>query len=227
VVLTAAHCVPTSGDVTFQFPGRDVPYALTCTAHPDYVKETDVSADYALCVTKTPLVAPSGFLYETVNTSSSTMQELLRNQATIILSGYGCISDIVANDDIDEKYRIGFNSLDEISTSPTRRRGAEYYSPRQVNNLFTKADPNKANLCPGDSGGPAFRRTGGTDQFSRRVIVGVNSRVFFTDESETRYGSSMISATGGPAFRGWAEQWAIEAGVAACGLHGAVPNCRT
>ena len=39
------------------------------------------------------------------------------------------------------------------------------------------------------------------------------------------FGAS-IAATGGPDFRKWAEDWTNRNGVAACGIAGAVPNCR-
>jgi len=222
-MLTAAHCVPSSGSVTFSYEGHGQPYKTDCTQHPNY--GSDASADFALCKVERSFAAPPGFLYETVNTAP--MDSLLGT--TVILTGFGCISDLVAEDHSDNKYRIGFNSVDETSRSTTRKRGYSYYDPHEKNNLLTKDDPQLANLCPGDSGGPALSRTGGASgAFASRVIVGVNSRVFYADFTKTSYSSSLISATGGPDFRTWAENWALSvAHVEACGLTGSLPNCRS
>ncbi len=144
----------------------------------------------------------------------------------ITLTGFGCISDIVAAGPTDNLYRIGSNNIDETSSSPLRRRGPQYYADKETNNMFTVDDPQLANLCPGDSGGPAFRLSVGGGNLTSRVIVGVNSRVFYRDASRTSYGSSLIAGTGGPDFRKWAEDWTKSNGVAACGIAGVVPNCR-
>jgi hypothetical protein len=226
-MLTAGHCVPDVGGVTFSFKGQSRPYTATCVQHPQYVSNADASADYALCKLDRPLVQPTGFKFETISTTGF---DGLTGK-TIILTGYGCVGDAVANAQFDGKYRIGTNTVDETSASTTRRRGPAFYTGKEDNNILTADDPNLANLCPGDSGGPAFLRTGGTgDQFSNRVIAGVNSRVFYTSPARTAYGSSLISATSGPDFQGWAEDWAKNiARVAVCGLNGVgtVANCRS
>lgn len=223
-MLTAAHCVPTGGVVKFRYEGHGQSYVASCTQHPQYVSNQDASADYALCKVNRPFAAPTGFQYETV--SMSSMNGLVSK--SIILTGFGCISDIVVDDRTDGRYRIGFNTIDETSASTSRRRGTRYYSGQEDNNLFTTDDPALANLCPGDSGGPAFSYAGGPGQFTSRLIVGVNSRVFYKNAAKTAYGSSLISATGGPEFRSWAQDWARNvANVAACGLNGTLTNCRS
>src|SRR5207247_443629 len=152
--LTAAHCVPPSGRVTFSYAGQNAPYVATCTQHTRY--PSDASADYGLCKLDRPFAAPAGFQYETINTSSTNM--LI--DTTVVMTGYGCISDAVANGQMDGKYRIGTNTIEETSASSPHKRDASFYAGNQNNNLFTKDDPQLANLCPGDSGGPAFRETG-------------------------------------------------------------------
>ena len=147
----------------------------------------------------------------------------LLNQ-TVVLTGFGCVSSVAAAAPFDGKYRIGFSTIDDSSASSSRTRGEEFYEPREKNNLFTAADPAQANLCPGDSGGPVFTRTDGPD-LTKRAIVGVASRVF-RDAARAGFGSSIISATGSPAFRAWAGSWARQTGAAACGIAGVVPNCR-
>jgi hypothetical protein len=224
VMLTAAHCTPAAGTVTFAYKGHAQPYTATCTRHPRYSgSPKDASADFALCRVTPAFQEPVGFKYETVNTSG--MSSLMN--ATVVLTGFGCISNVAANGQIDGKYRIGTNTIDETSVSTPHRHGDALYEPAERNNLFTTDDPAKANLCPGDSGGPAFVQSAGTGDLTRRTIVGVNSRVFYRDAAQTTYGSSLISATGGPDFRQWAEGWTAQAGAAACGIAGSLPNCRS
>jgi hypothetical protein len=219
-LLTAAHCVPPSRRVTFAYAGHFSRYTADCQFHDNYRR--DASADFALCKVSPRFYAPGGFLYETIDTSN--MSRML--QQPVILTGYGCFTDAVANATTDNKYRIGWNTVDETSANPAnpRRRPAVFYAGGENNNLFTVDDPTLANLCPGDSGGPAFRRTSGSS-FGNRVIVGVNSRVFFTDATRATYGSSLVSATGGPDFFRWAQTWA-RANGSICGIHGNIPNCR-
>ena len=225
VMLTAAHCVPASGIVRFSYEGHKQSYTTTCTRHPRYgAPSRDASADFALCTVTPSFAATPGFRYESLNMAD--MNQLVNT--SVILTGFGCISNAVANNTTDGKYRVGFNTIDETSGSAIRRRGTIFYAPTEVNNLFTIDADDKANLCPGDSGGPLYQRTsGGPDTLTSRTIVGVNSRVFYRDATRTTYGSSLISATGGPDFRTWAMDWAKQAKVAACGLAGALPNCRT
>lgn len=220
-VLTAAHCTPANGRISIRF--NDVTYGAVCTLHPQY-SAGDASADFALCELDQVVAAPLGMRFEKI--SILPMDQMLNQQ--VVLSGYGCTSDVVANGQTDRQYRIGANAVDETSNSPRRSRGAAYYAGREDNNLFTRDDPALANLCPGDSGGPAFRATAGDGSaFGSRSIVGVNSRVFYRGQSRTSYGSSLVSATGGPDFSGWARSWAQNSQVAVCGLAGSPPNCRS
>jgi secreted trypsin-like serine protease len=218
VMLTAAHCVPSNGKVTIRFSNKN--YDTKCTQHSRY--GNDASADFALCKLNQPFSGPTGFQFETVDTSG---MDAMLNQK-IILTGFGCISDIVGAGPSDNQYRIASNNIDETSSSPAQRRGPQYYAGKENNNLFTVDDPQLANLCPGDSGGPAFRLSADGGNLTSRVIVGVNSRVFYRNALRTSCGSSMIAATGGPDFRKWAEDWTKSNGVAACGIAGALPNCR-
>ena len=222
VMLTAAHCIPPVGSVTFAYEGHAAPYVAACTRHPDYDDpERDASADFALCAVTPAFAAPSGFQYETV--SASSMASLL--DRTVVLTGFGCVSNVATSAPFDGKYRIGFGTIDDSSASPSHAHGDAFYAPRERNNLFTAADPAKANLCPGDTGGPVFAATGDPRDLTARTIVGLNSRVF-RDADRKGFGASIISATGGPAFHAWAVQWARQSGAAACGIAGLVPNCR-
>lgn len=227
-MLTAAHCVPASGIVTFKFAGTD--FTTDCEQHPSYKDRRDVSADFALCRVRVSDSHPKGVSlgpgnrFERIDTDS--MENWIAAQSAapiyVTLGGFGCISDIVAENAIDEKYRVGRTYFVESSRSPSRERGDGLYAPLQVNNLITVDDSAYANLCPGDSGGPAFAFAEG-----KRVIIGVNSRVFYRDQTRTSYGASLISATGGPSFVSWAEQWAKRSPkVQVCGVEGSSRGCR-
>lgn len=219
-MLTAAHCVPASGAVTFRFQGKK--YDMECEQHRKYGE--DASADFALCELKEAFDPSENFLFESVDVD--TPMDVV-DQSVVVLTGYGCISDLVSKEQWDRKYRIGQNTIDGTSASTEKKRGSGFYTPDEENNLFTKDDG--ANLCPGDSGGPAFRRSdiaGGGSQFGHRRIIGVNSRVFYKDATRSSYGSSLISATGGPNFKSWAKQWTEFRGLAACGIREGIQNCR-
>jgi hypothetical protein len=220
-VLTAAHCVPAGGSISIRFGGVD--YKAACSIHRRY--RSDDSADFALCKVERVIPVPTGFRYERI--SVDPMDRLA--QQRIVLGGYGCISDVAANAQTDGLYRIGYNTVDETSNSQTRKRGSGVYAPQEVNNLLTAEGGAVANLCPGDSGGPAFKASGtAAGAFASRRIIGVNSRVFYRDATRTTYGASLISATGGPDFGTWATRWANAGqGVAVCGIRGSLPNCRS
>jgi hypothetical protein len=226
LLLTAAHCIPRSKTVGVALGERPA-ISAKCEQHPDFVDRSDVSADYALCKLDTPVEPFPGLRYERLDGSS--IDDALGK--TVILTGYGCISDIVAERERQDRlYRIGVNSISETSNSPSRKHGPEYYRGYQDNNIITVDDPRRdiANLCPGDSGGPAFVKTGsGVSQFTNRQIIGVNSRVFYRENtSKTKYGASLIASTGTGRFRRWAEAWAKENQVEGCGLRGELTNCR-
>lgn len=257
-MLTAAHCVPSSLVVSFEFNGST--FVTDCTQHPEYKSKSDLSADFALCQVRSSLDHPNGISlgagnrFERLNTAP--MDELLPKARAprqyVTLTGYGCVSDLVEENEIDGYYRIGRTFFVDSSDSTTRLRGEPLYAPRQVNNLMTVYDDSQANrcpddsgglvtvddsshanLCPGDSGGPAFAFKQGT-----RVIVGVNSRVFYKDAEKTSYGASLVSATGGPSFRKWALQWmrqgtdvnapadAVSDLIQVCGLGGGTSGCK-
>lgn len=222
VMLTAAHCVPDTGKVGFAF--NNISYELACVRHPKWETGEDPSADYGLCAVanpESPFVPTPGFKYETVDIGS--MGRAM--QVPVVLTGFGCTSDKVADQRrIDGRYRIGKNAI--IATSETiaqRPYPANYFAPNgQRSNLITSE--NGANICPGDSGGPAF--TAGTDGTGPRRIIGVNSRVFYARNDTSRFGASLISSTGSIDFGPWARKWLTNRGLAACGLAGAPQGCR-
>lgn len=222
ILLTAAHCVPASGKVSIEYKSsptaQTVSYGADCTRHDAY--PADPSADVALCRLSEPFKTPAGFKYETVE--FAPLDAMLNKP--VILAGYGCTSDVAAQNAIDGKYRYGYNTVKETSLGPPRAYPPSLYAPHETRNLFT--DHGQANLCPGDSGGPVFRITQPGGGLKARTVVAVNSRVFYTDSTKKFYGESLLSALGGPDIRDWANTRAITKGLPACGLSGSLPNCR-
>ncbi len=217
-VLTAAHCVP-NGQISFKFPGKAGPYVAWCAVDEAYTRTTDRSADFALChlADGETVAVPKGFRYETI--SLDPFEKLLNTVLT--LGGYGCTTEQVADTRPSKKYRIGPALIVENSNSPTRSLNPVFYAdPRyrkaEKNNLMTSAADGFANLCKGDSGGPVFRIFPGPTTYDVRLIVGVNSRALFRQGDKTKYGASLIAATGGPRLREWALDWARSYYV--CGL---------
>lgn len=223
VMLTAAHCIPDAGSVRFAF--NNIPYELECERHPKWVTGEDPSADYALCAVADPdqpFVPTPGFRYETVDIGPMARSM----QGPVVLTGFGCTSNMVAEQRrVDGRYRIGKNVV--VATSDTasqRPYSNNYFGPNgQRSNLFTSETG--ANICPGDSGGPAF--TAGTDGTGPRKIIGVNSRVFYARNDRSRFGASLISSLGSADFGAWARPWLNDRSLAACGLTGAPRGCRS
>lgn len=224
ILLTAAHCIPEDHKTSFSFAGTA--FDLTCVRHPKWESGEDPSADYGLCVIANPaqrFTPPRGFLYETVD--PAPMSRVVRSQ--VVLTGYGCISDKVADGRVDGRYRIGKNVIVATSDTPQRSYAPNYYGPTgQRNNLFT-ADTG-ANICPGDSGGPAFSAGApNSSGYIPRKIIGVNSRVFYDKANRQKYGASLISSVGSADFGTWARAWLNSRRLAACGLTGAPTGCRS
>lgn len=238
-LFTAAHCVPEGGRIKVASPQGGPAYPAHCERHPAYPVK-DYSADFALCRLETPPPVPADFRFETIDTTPPNLVK-----QTLVLGGYGCVSHLIATTETEvgpgpvtpgppPDYRIGASTIAETSASPPRADRLHLYKPWQVYNLMTSLDG--ANLCPGDSGGPAFLlNPQNSAGFERRRIVAVNAHALYADAANSRYGSSLLSTTGGPlappamlsvSFEHWANAWVGKMSVTVCGVPTAAAHCR-
>lgn len=233
-LLTAAHCVPPNGEVSFDFGGYN--HVAHCERHPDYYggppaknsghadRRVDPSADFALCK---PVIAASSAVYETISTVDfEKLVSKNANRKPIQLGGYGCTSKVVGSAPA-MTFNIGSNLVIETARTGTRLSTSDktLYAPIENNTAFTLEGNDVANICPGDSGGAAYIGTGAS-----REIIAINSRVFVHQGTPRTYGASILSATGGPVFKAWALQWSAQGGIGSpieiCGIYVEQISCR-
>jgi hypothetical protein len=220
-LLTAAHCIPKDAGASVAIqrmpfePASVTGHAGHCVISDTY--DTDHSTDWALCSIDPQIIAPASFRYERVQLVPMP-SFVTPKHMPVILGGYGCTSDVVDASSGPPTYNIGSNAIVETSQATTRTYDGQYYAPRQQANLFT--DPwDGANLCPGDSGGPAFRITSAADgPYVHRVIVGINTNAFWRDDTHAEWAGSMLSSLGAGDFGTWAASWADTNHQTVCGV---------
>jgi hypothetical protein len=201
-LLLAAHCVGNGQAAEIELLGQ--PYSGPCT-HADGYDDGlgDSSADYALC-RLTATVTTSGMLYETIDADP---QRIL-NVTDLLLTGYGCTQKPMPGSNQpsggnDGKYRVGEAPIVALP-------GAR---PNEPNTIITR---DETAICPGDSGGGAYRIAG-----QRRWLVAVNSRIHY--ELYESYLSSMSTQAG----RTFISKWLASNGdVQICGVNLVSDDCR-
>jgi len=201
VILTAAHCL---GDRKRGIlSAENSPQVeVTCTPHPkfrlvetDHIPEVE-SPDFALCSTSEKLRLP---LFETISTSLADA----RVGDNVILLGNGCSAE--GNDD----YGVLMQGKAQVNK----------LSEPWLDDLFRETK-GEINICPGDSGGAMYFERRSCPRFSCRVVIGVNSQVWFSQS--TSYFSDVTT----PQFFDWADKWAKERNLKICGLHHDAEGCR-
>jgi hypothetical protein len=199
-LLTAAHCVPTSG--TAVVTHRSKVYTGVCTHAPDYdpATLTGRTADWALCLMDKPLPVP---MFETVNTDPAKIV----TQMALVLTGFGCTtsSGTGGNDGV---YRLGPATIIGLPA------GAD-------NDIRTQGE---AAVCFGDSGGGAF--TGSVQSPLKRLQVSVNSRIGVDKNTGKLTKTSFLSSLSTPRAKQFLEAWSTEQKTAICGVTQGAPNCR-
>ncbi|MES3036391.1 MAG: trypsin-like serine protease [Bdellovibrionota bacterium] len=170
VVLTAAHCVVEGGQMILFF-GKSLDAAAAnqkslvrgvskVVYHKGFNlgKGKDVN-DIALIQFEGGL--PAGFKAASILTNAAS----LKSGATVVLAGYG-VTTMEGDEDTDQ----GSGVLRQV---PMKVDNAAF-APSEI--LFDQRDNKGA--CHGDSGGPAFTKSG-----TRLVVVGVTSRGYDADET--------------------------------------------
>ncbi len=135
-ILFAAHCFKKDhAKIRFDLGGKSV--RGICRIAPGYLAG-DKSDDWAMCLLNKKV---SGIFYETIDFGS-----LPKRGDLIHLSGYGCQAK---DGKLDGQLRLGY----AFASKPYPQ------APYEASTLYTKADieNGEAVLCPGDSGGPAFK----------------------------------------------------------------------
>jgi hypothetical protein len=195
VLLTAAHCVSDKGEVILGRSGER--WNGICTHAPEYA--TNETADWALCLLDKPM---PGVEYERISTDGG----LLKEKDEIQLTGFGC-TQADGSGGNDGTFRIG--------EAPIRRLPAG-----DDHDIITQAN---TVVCPGDSGGPAFRYVDAVK--GKRVQVSVNSRVSVTQDG-TFGNTSYLSSLTTPAAARFIASWKQGNGVKICGVDSGVAGCR-
>jgi hypothetical protein len=201
-LLLAAHCVGNGREAAVKVDGNE--YIGPCTHAAEYKDGAgDDSADYALCRLDKEI---PGVTFETI----SSYDKRPKLGEDLVLTGYGCTKkpapgDTKPSGGNDGKYRVAPATVVAL---PGERS-------KEPNSIVTRGP---VAICPGDSGGGAYLPVA-----SRRVIVGVNSRVDYDNDE------SFISSLSSQTAKVFIETWlACEENKAEliCGVNMMNQRCR-
>lgn len=224
VLLTAAHCVD-AGDPqqpartlggTVKFGGSEIPL-IGCAMHPAYAKAPFVShdlvrssEDYALCELAAPVTTVT---QETIDTEPK-----IASGAAILMMGFGCtnirvIGGQFVTSGADDSLRLGDADIDAVDVRDETNATGVY--------VRTRATDREPILCPGDSGGPAFRGASVSKQDGpKRRLVAVNSQVIAVEGKGRYVFLSFAASVISPSFREFQQAWTKQSAStrAVCGL---------
>jgi len=207
VLITAAHCVEKSLSIRLdvQDGAATDKYYGFCSTHPDY--PGDKSADVALCLMADAVPVTA---FENLETELAWAKV----GGKIRLVGFGCITADMKKGN-DGVLRQGETSITSLPTT--------------ASNYVTTSGG--VALCPGDSGGPAFRPIDGS--YDQRRIISVNSSVQAFKVAEGEYVidvdalSSSVSLFAAPKIKAFLKTWADGNGnPPMCGISPDAPDCR-
>lgn len=239
VILTAAHCVdaelpatppqvgnPATIGGSIRFQGNPPFKLVGCAMHPKYGlaklpgdRTPRSSYDYALCELSG---SPANIVAESLEDGGP----IATNQP-LLLTGYGCTNIHVVGNTFgytpgDGILRLGDEKAEAIGVLNTTTAPGAY--------VRTRADGAEPILCPGDSGGPAFRGASlGLQDKPRRRVVAVNSKVSATVVQGGHRFYSFLSPVTSPEFRSFLKGWQgdrAERRVCGPNLTPGVGNCR-
>ncbi len=202
VLLTAAHCIEQFDKIDID-TGKDdaglpTQVRATCEQHPMYRSQGFFSQfDYGLCHLSGPF--PDSVVVKMWSGNHERtrvrFQRLSLNprevlpRDRVLLSGFGCSSR--TSEIIDGNIRAGLSTVARASP--------------QLVTLGQQFNIDSSVLCPGDSGGAAYRYFSDDPYDGPRVIVGVNSASYVSQSV------SYIARTSAPTFvrfvRAWQASW--------------------
>jgi hypothetical protein len=205
VILLAAHCVTKGHNLalignSLLSKGRA---ELDCEQHPDYVSNSDISADYALCLLTSPLTDPPvGFERITKR------KEITEPGRKLLLLGYGCTQ---TNGEKD------FGNLYEgYATTSLSSFGPNYITTT-----------GGAAVCTGDSGGGIYWIEDEANVRKTRLLVGISSRGNIATKSWISSTSSASFLTWADDWIQKAQAKQSNAKILICGLDKTEDHCRT
>ena len=199
VLITAAHCVGDTREVTLQKQGFPS-YKGKCTRDERY--KTDISADFALChIDNTDAIIPGR--YEELDFDPGHV----KSGVLVTAVGYGCTRPF---GDSDGNFRTGPMILRGSA-------GARY--PNYVLAIVPPAEHTYTFLCDGDSGGGGFLPAG-----VRRLVLINSTMLVDMAGNRVSYMSAISSAEGNRFIRNWVDH----NGKEACGIsHPRIGICQT
>ena len=192
VFFFAGHCIDHNYQrINFRAGGKTV--TGICVRAPGYKKDGD--EDWAFCLLKNEI---TGIKYESIDIKTK-----VKIGKQIILTGYGCTAK---GGLLDDKLRLGTSKAADIPKN--------WGWKKEDSTIYAKSSfyAGEAILCPGDSGGPAFRFTGTVKD--KRSIIGVNSRTTFE-----KGGYSLLSATASNAGKKFINNWIKSKQQKICGVN--------
>lgn len=188
-LLIAAHCAK-DGDVA-HFDIGDEEYSATCMRSPDY--KGNITADWALCLIDHKV---EGIPYERINVDESKPKV----GDSILLMGFGCTSSDASGGN-DGTLRSGESSV--------------VRTPQEYN--YDIVTENRAALCYGDSGGPAWIFL--DEAKTVRAQISVNSRGDIVSKS-------YLVSLANPAFKKFAADYSSKTHQKICGINRDAEGCR-
>jgi len=171
----------------------------------------DVSDDFSLCKFENPVSTGVGNKFERFASAGPTVG------SSLLLIGYGCQSQCQLDEDCPRVYGELKAGLTRVTHTPGFTKIGNSRTDR------FDAAANDAYVCPGDSGGAAYIRKRGSNKWSDRHIVGVNSMVGPGKDKEM---TSFIANTSSNKFLTWARQWAQQNQAELCGITSNAKNCK-
>jgi len=191
VVLTAAHCLDDGASATVVMAGQSV--NIECAHHPDY-DDVTLEADVALCHATERDIPFDAF--ERVSFDAVT-----KTDGRLFLLGYGC-RDIQTQLGGGRLYG-GYSTISGITDA----------------HVITERGQGSVMICPGDSGGAAFKPLQPGKQDGARYVIGVNSG-YSTERKDLSYMARLST------YKPFVDEWLSDNSATICTVDSTDNHCR-